>query len=94
MHSEWRPRLVCGQLGFHHQMDQGCWRQRRPGTGPGWRQAGTNHDWKLGLSKDFGVVTGALAVIGTNANTTAYASPANGKFLGKTALQLTVSKTF
>lgn len=51
-------------------------------------------DWKLGLTKDFGIVTGALAVIGTNANKTAYASPANGKFLGKTALQLTVSKTF
>jgi uncharacterized protein (TIGR02001 family) len=51
-------------------------------------------DWKLGLTRDFGVVTGALAVIGTNANKSAYASPANGKFLGKTALQLTVSKTF
>ncbi len=51
-------------------------------------------DWKLGVTKDFGVVTGALAVIGTNAGKSAYASPANGKFLGKTALQLTVSKTF
>jgi hypothetical protein len=40
------------------------------------------------------VVTGALAVIGTNASKTAYASPANGKFLGKTALQLTISKVF
>ena len=51
-------------------------------------------DWKIGATKDFGVVTGALAVIGTNAGKTAYASPANGKFLGKTALQLTVSKVF
>lgn len=51
-------------------------------------------DWKIGATKDFGVVSGALAVIGTNANETAYASPANGKFLGKTALVLTVSKTF
>jgi len=51
-------------------------------------------DWKLGLTKDFGVASGALAVIGTNASETAYASPANGKFLGKTALQLMVSKTF
>jgi uncharacterized protein (TIGR02001 family) len=51
-------------------------------------------DWKLGATKDFGVVTGALAVIGTNAGKSAYASPANGKFLGKTALLLTVSKTF
>jgi uncharacterized protein (TIGR02001 family) len=51
-------------------------------------------DWKLGVTKDFGVVTGALAVIGTNAGKSAYASPANGKFLGKTALLLTISKTF
>ncbi|WP_295752331.1 TorF family putative porin [Undibacterium sp.] len=51
-------------------------------------------DWKIGVTKDFGSVTGALAVIGTNANEVAYASPANGKFLGKTALLATVSKTF
>ncbi|MFM2086641.1 MAG: hypothetical protein RLZZ237_1510 [Pseudomonadota bacterium] len=51
-------------------------------------------DWKVGLTRDFGIVTGALAVIGTNADKQAYASPANGKFLGKTALQLTLSKTF
>jgi uncharacterized protein (TIGR02001 family) len=51
-------------------------------------------DWKIGVTRDFGVVTGALAVIGTNASKTAYASPANGKFLGKTALQVIVNKTF
>ncbi|CAN5860134.1 hypothetical protein BH11PSE12_BH11PSE12_29360 [soil metagenome] len=51
-------------------------------------------DWKIGVTKDFGILTGALAVIGTNANETAYASPVNGKFMGKTALVLTVSKTF
>ena len=51
-------------------------------------------DWKIGATKDFGVLTGALAVIGTNAGKTAYASPANGKFLGRTALQLTISKIF
>ena len=51
-------------------------------------------DYKVGVTKDFGVVTGALAVIGTNASESAYASPANGKFMGKTALVLTVSKTF
>ena len=51
-------------------------------------------DWKIGATKDFGIVTGALAVIGTNASESAYASPANGKFLGKTALQLTISKVF
>jgi uncharacterized protein (TIGR02001 family) len=51
-------------------------------------------DWKIGATKGFGVVTGALAVIGTNAGKTAYASPANGKFLGKTALVLTVGTVF
>ena len=51
-------------------------------------------DWKIGVTRDFGVVTGALAYIGTNAGKVAYASPANGKFLGKSALVLTVSKTF
>src|SRR5471032_1318871 len=56
--------------------------------------AASYSDWKIGATKDFGVVTGALAVIGTNADKIAYASPANGKFLGKTALQLTISKVF
>jgi uncharacterized protein (TIGR02001 family) len=51
-------------------------------------------DWKIGAARDFGVLTGALAVIGTNAGKTAYASPANGKFLGKTALVLVIGKTF
>ena len=51
-------------------------------------------DWKVGATKDFGIVTGALAVVGTNASKTAYASPVNGKFTGKTALVLTISNTF
>lgn len=50
-------------------------------------------DWKIGATQDFGVLSLALALIGTNANETAYASPANGKFLGRKALQLTLSKT-
>ncbi len=56
--------------------------------------AASYSDWKIGATKDFGVVTGALALIGTNADKVAYASPANGKFLGKSALVLTASKTF
>lgn len=56
--------------------------------------AASYSDWKIGATRDFGVVTGALAVIGTNAGKSAYASPANGKFIGKTALQLTISKVF
>ena len=51
-------------------------------------------DWKAGVSRDFGVVTAALAYVGTNAGKVAYASPANGKFLGKSALVFTISKTF
>lgn len=51
-------------------------------------------DWKIGLAKDFGGVSGSLALVGTNAGKVAYASPANGKFLGKTALLLGLSKTF
>ncbi len=51
-------------------------------------------DWKVGVTKDFGFVTGALAVIGTNADKTFYMSPENQKFLGKTALVLNITKTF
>jgi len=50
-------------------------------------------DWKLGVTKDFGVVTGALAVIGTN--TSSYVGPAPDlQDKGKTSLVLSVSKTF
>ena len=56
--------------------------------------AASYSDWKVGVTKDFGVASGALALIGTNAGKAAYASPANGKFLGKAALVLTASKTF
>jgi uncharacterized protein (TIGR02001 family) len=51
-------------------------------------------DWKIGVTKDFGAVIVAVAAIGTNADESAYASPANGKFLGKNALVATLSKTF
>lgn len=51
-------------------------------------------DWKAGVTKDLGFASLQLAGVGTNASNTAYASPANGKFLGRTALQLTLSKTF
>jgi uncharacterized protein (TIGR02001 family) len=51
-------------------------------------------DWKVGVTKDVGIASVALAVIRTNASETAYASPANGKFLGRTALVVSLSKTF
>lgn len=50
-------------------------------------------DWKVGVTKDFGVISGAVAAVGTNANDTWYVSP-EGKFLGKKALVVSVSKTF
>lgn len=54
----------------------------------------TYDDWKIGLTQDFGVVVGSIAVIGTNANKDLYISPENQKFLGKTGVVATVSKTF
>ncbi len=48
-------------------------------------------DWKVGVTKDFGVVTVALAAI--YADTDAYIAP-NGKNLAKTGAVLTISKTF
>ncbi|MES2025786.1 MAG: TorF family putative porin [Pseudomonadota bacterium] len=51
-------------------------------------------DWKVGVTKDFGIVTGALAVIGTDADKSAYASPVNGKFMGKSTVVVSISKTF
>jgi uncharacterized protein (TIGR02001 family) len=50
-------------------------------------------DWKVGVTKDFGVVTVSLAAIGTNADDDLYVAP-NGYHTGKTGAVLTVSKTF
>ncbi|SFD59338.1 TorF family putative porin [Massilia yuzhufengensis] len=51
-------------------------------------------DWKIGASRSHGRATLTLAAIGANADRRAYASPANGKFMGKAALQLSVAATF
>jgi uncharacterized protein (TIGR02001 family) len=51
-------------------------------------------DWKLGVTRDLGFATGALAFIGSNAARAAYTSPANGAFLGNDTLVLTINKTF
>lgn len=64
--------------------------QRVAGTG---NSPSSYTDWKVGVTKDFGIVTGALAVIGTNANKTVYVTP-GGKFTGRNALVLSISKTF
>lgn len=50
-------------------------------------------DWKLGVTKDFGFMTGALAVIGTNTSNYVGPSP-DMKNLGKTSLVLSITKTF
>jgi uncharacterized protein (TIGR02001 family) len=49
------------------------------------------NDYKIGVTKDFGIVTVSLAVI--KADTSAYMAP-SGKSLAKTGAVLTVSKTF
>ena len=51
-------------------------------------------DWKIGVSRSFALATVSLAYLGTNANESAYTSPVNGKFTGRDALQLTVSRAF
>jgi len=52
------------------------------------------NDWKIGVSRSFALATVSLAYLGTNASQTAYASPLDGKFTGRDALQLTVGRTF
>ncbi|MEC5215985.1 uncharacterized protein (TIGR02001 family) [Actimicrobium sp. GrIS 1.19] len=50
-------------------------------------------DWKIGVTKDFGVASLSLAAIGTDSD--AYRGPgAASKNLGKNALVLSVAKTF
>jgi uncharacterized protein (TIGR02001 family) len=48
-------------------------------------------DWKVGVTKDFGIVTASIAAIGTD--TDAYVGR-DGKNLGKNGLVVSVSKTF
>ncbi len=55
--------------------------------------ASSYSDWRIGLTRNFGSFTGALAVIG--ASTDNYVGPASdARNLGRTALLLTVSKVF
>lgn len=51
-------------------------------------------DWKAAVAHDFGGATLTLAAVGTDASASAYASPANGKFLGKRALVATLGRSF
>jgi uncharacterized protein (TIGR02001 family) len=54
------------------------------------KNAGDYTDWKVGVTKDFGVAEASLAVIGTNVDLFA----TNGKNISKSRLVLSVSKTF
>lgn len=50
-------------------------------------------DWKVGVTKDFGFATGAIALIGTDTDN--YRGPApDSKNLGKSAVVVSISKTF
>jgi uncharacterized protein (TIGR02001 family) len=51
-------------------------------------------DWKLGVSKAWGAVTGTVALVATNAQAAAYTSARNGKFLGKNGVTVQVVRTF
>ena len=51
-------------------------------------------DYSLTASKDYSGFVVSAGIVGTDADKTFYASPANGKYLGKTSLVVGVKKTF
>lgn len=51
-------------------------------------------DWKIGVGKAWGPTTLTLAAVGATADEAAYTSAANGKFLGRKALVLSLLRTF
>jgi uncharacterized protein (TIGR02001 family) len=51
-------------------------------------------DYSLTLVKDFSGLVASAAVVGTDADRTAYANPVNAKFMGKTMLVVGLKKTF
>jgi uncharacterized protein (TIGR02001 family) len=54
----------------------------------------TYTDWSLTVSKDFSGLVLSAAVVGTDADKTFYASPKNGKFLGKTGVVVGLKYNF
>jgi uncharacterized protein (TIGR02001 family) len=56
--------------------------------------AGSYSDYSLTLAKDFSGLVLSGSIIGTDADKSFYASPANGKFMGKTMLVVGLKKTF
>jgi uncharacterized protein (TIGR02001 family) len=66
--------------------------QRAAGAG---NSVASYTDYSLAVNKDFGSgIVGTAALVGTDASKVFYASPANGKFLGKDGLVLTVKYSF
>lgn len=55
---------------------------------------GTYRDYALTVAKDFSGLVVSAGVIGTNGDKAFYASPANGKFLGKSGLVVGVKYNF
>jgi uncharacterized protein (TIGR02001 family) len=51
-------------------------------------------DYSVSISKDFNGLVPSLMVVGTDADKTFYASPRNGKFLGKTAVVVGIKYNF
>jgi uncharacterized protein (TIGR02001 family) len=49
-------------------------------------------DWKIGVTKDFGFAVGSLAVVGTDADKTAYTF--GPKYIGKTGAYASLTKSF
>jgi uncharacterized protein (TIGR02001 family) len=54
----------------------------------------TYNDYSFTVSKDFSGLIVSAAIVGTDADKTFYASPANGKFMGKTGLVVGVKYNF
>jgi uncharacterized protein (TIGR02001 family) len=60
-----------------------------PASGPG-----TYTDYSLTASKDFSGLVVSAAIVGTDADKSYYASPANGKFLGKSGVVVGLKYNF
>jgi uncharacterized protein (TIGR02001 family) len=56
--------------------------------------AATYTDYSVSVSKDFNGLVPSLAIVGTDADKGFYASPRNGKFLGKTGVVVGVKYNF
>ncbi|MGZ3183646.1 MAG: TorF family putative porin [Telluria sp.] len=51
-------------------------------------------DWKLGVTGTWGKLSASVALVGTDADRSFYASPVNGKFMGKRAVVAAMTVNF